>query len=67
MKTTLISGASSIIGTAIAQKFLEYDHFLILLVKTKASKSRLTKDLAKYKGKFIIFHGNCLIKNLFNF
>lgn len=67
MKTTLISGASSTIGTAIAQKFLEYNHFLILLVRRKASKSRLTKDLAKYKGKFIIFQGNLLDKKFIQF
>lgn len=61
-KITLITGAGSGIGLAIANKFYEKNHNLVLLVKTLNQKKDLEK---KYSKKIVkIYHGD-LSKNLF--
>ena len=61
-KITLITGAGSGIGLAIANKFYEENHTLVLLVKTLNQKKDLEK---KYDKKSVrIYHGD-LSKNLF--
>ena len=43
MKITLISGAGSGIGLSIAEEFYKNGHSLVLLVKDKTQKTKLTK------------------------
>ena len=59
---TLITGAGSGIGLAIANKFYEENHTLVLLVKTLKQKKDLEKRYDKKSVK--IYHGD-LSKNLF--
>ena len=59
---TLITGAGSGIGLAIANKFYKENHNLVLLVKTLNQKKDLEK---RYDKKSVrIYHGD-LSKNLF--
>ena len=59
---TLITGAGSGIGLAIANKFYKENHNLVLLVKTLNQKKDLEKRFDKKLVK--IYHGD-LSKNLF--
>ena len=59
---TLITGAGSGIGLAIANKFYKKNHNLVLLVKTLNQKKNLEKRFDKKSVK--IYHGD-LSKNLF--
>ena len=51
---TLITGAGSGIGLAIADKFYKENHNLVLLVKTLNQKKRFGKKYDKKSVKFIM-------------
>ncbi len=56
MKITLISGAGSGIGLSIAEEFYKNGHSLVLLVKDKTQKTKLTKRFNIKRTK--IFSGD---------